>query len=168
LGTGGLFLRKLRAKVSEQPTGFVWVVKGKLAGSGYPASRGQLEWLRDHGVNSILTLTEYPLPSRWLEGLAVEIHHIPMSDHGTPDRASLEKAATLVREWAKEGRTTLVHCLAGEGRTGCVLAAYLIKDRGMTAQEAMATLRRIKPLFIEKEQEAAVVEFAQAAKPQTN
>ncbi|MGD1055137.1 MAG: protein tyrosine phosphatase, partial [Nitrososphaerales archaeon] len=66
MGTGGLFLRKLRARVSDQPTGFVWVEKGKLAGSGYPASRSQLEWLRNQGIKAILTLTEDPLPGQWL------------------------------------------------------------------------------------------------------
>ncbi len=164
MGSGGLFLRKLRARVSEQPTGFVWVDRGRLAASGYPASRGQLEWLRGQGINTILTLTESPLPNQWLKGIAFEVHHIPMRDHLAPDTGSLEEAATFVQDRVRQGRTTLVHCLAGEGRTGCVLAAYLIKDRGITAEEAIVTLRRIKPLFIEKEQERTVVEYARTTK----
>ena len=152
-------LRKLRAIVADKPTGFVWINKGLLAGSGYPASRSQLEWLRGQQVKTILTLTESQLPSQWLEGLAFEVRHIPMRDHLTPNTTDLEEAATFVRDNVNAGRTTLVHCLAGEGRTGCVLAAYLIKDRGVTAEEAMGTLRRIKPLFIERAQEESVVEY---------
>jgi len=164
LGTGGLFLRKLRAKVSDQPTGFVWVDRAKLAGSGYPASRRQLEWLQGQGIMTILTLTESPLPSRWLAGLGLEVRHIPMKDHMPPDSGGLGEAASFIGDRVNEGRTTLVHCLAGQGRTGCVLAAYLVKDRGMTAEEAIETLRRIKPSFIEREQEAAVAEYARTAK----
>ncbi len=165
MGTGGLFLRKLRAKVSDQPTGFVWVEKGKLAGSGYPASRSQLEWLAGQRIKTILTLTEDPLPDHWLHGLDFEVRHIPMKDHQAPDAARLEEAATFVRDEVKNGRTTLVHCLAGEGRTGCVLAAYLIKDRGITADEAIRALRRIKPGFVEREQEKAVLDYGRIAQP---
>lgn len=163
MGTGGLFLRKLRARVSDQPTGFVWVEKGKLAGSGYPASRSQLEWLRNQGIKAILTLTEDPLPGQWLDGLAFEVHHIPMRDHQTPDATSLEKAATFVQDKVNDGKATLVHCLAGEGRTGCVLAAYLIKDRRVAAGEAIRVLRRIKPSFVERDQEKAVLDYGRMA-----
>ena len=165
MGTGGLFLRKLRAKVSERPTGFVWVEQGKLAGSGYPASRSQLEWLRSQGIKTILTLTEDPLPSQWVDGLAFEVRHIPMRDHQAPDTASLEEATTFLRDRVKDGKTTLVHCLAGEGRTGCVLAAYLIKVRGITADEAIRVLRRIKPSFVERDQEKAVLAYGRMTQP---
>jgi len=165
LGTGGLVLRRLRARLVDKPTGFVWIDEGILAGSGYPASKGQLIWLREQGINSILTLTERPLSIQWLEGLALEVRHIPMRDHRAPDTASLEEAATFVQDSIKAGHATLVHCLAGEGRTGSVLAAYLIKDRGVTAEEAMRTLRDIKPLFVEKEQEKAVVEYGLVTRP---
>jgi atypical dual specificity phosphatase len=165
LGTGGLFLRKLRARIAEQPTGFVWIEKGMLAGSGYPASRGQLEWLRGQGIRAILTLTENSLPSRWLDGLELEVRHIPMRDHLAPGTANLEEAAAFIQDKVKAVRPTLVHCLAGEGRTGCALAAYLIKDRGVTAEEATRILRRIKPLFIERAQENAVVEYERMARP---
>jgi atypical dual specificity phosphatase len=163
LGTGGFFFRRLRARVSDQPTGFVWVEKGMVAGSGYPASRSQLEWLRGQGIRTILTLTENPLPSKWLDGLAFEVRHIPMRDHEAPGATSLEEAATFVRDKVKEGKTTLVHCLAGEGRTGCVLAAYLIKDKGVAADEAIRALRRIKPSLVEREQERAVLDYGRMA-----
>jgi atypical dual specificity phosphatase len=165
LGTGGLFLRKLRARVSDQPAGFVWIEKDRLAGSGYPASRNQLEWLRGQGIKSILTLTETSIPSRWLDGLAFDVRHIPMKDHQAPDAASLEEATTFVQDSVKNGKTTLVHCLAGEGRTGCVLAAYMIKERGVDADEAIRALRQIKPSFVERQQEKAVLDFGRMVRP---
>ncbi len=165
MGTGGVFLRKLRARVSDVPTGFVWIEEGRLAASGYPASRTQLEWLSRQGINSILTLTERPLPDEWVKGLPFTIEHVTMKDHWVPDAATLDKTASYVQREVKRGRTVLVHCLAGEGRTGCVLAAYLIKERGISADEAMKTLRKIKPAFIEWSQEKAIVDYGHAAKP---
>lgn len=164
MAKGGLFLRKLRAKVADEPTGFVWVEKGSLAASGYPASRSQLEWLVGQGVKSILTLTRDPLPKEWVDGLPLKVGHIPLEDHLPPDAASLDKGATYVMERLSEDKTVLVHCLAGEGRTGCVLAAYLILTRKIEGDEAISILRAIKPSFVEYRQEAAVRDFAEEVK----
>ena len=168
MGTGGLFLRKLRARVANEPTGFVWVEKDRLAGSGYPASRGQLEWLIGHGVNSILTLTMDPLPKELVEGLPVEVGHIPLEDHLAPGAESLEEGASFIIERLKAGKKVLVHCLAGEGRTGCVLAAYLILTRKISGDEAISILRTIKPSFVEYRQEAAVRSYAKVVERRTS
>jgi len=160
LGTGGLFLRKLRAKVAAEPTGFVWVQEGRLAGSGYPASRSQVEWLVRAGINSILTLTTEPLPLEFTRDLDVVTGHVPMQDHQPPSSEAMHRAVGFVEEQLAASRAVLVHCLAGEGRTGCVLAAYLIKAQGLDADAAMAEIRKAKPQFIEWRQEGAVREFS--------
>jgi atypical dual specificity phosphatase len=165
LGTGGLFLRKLRAKVADEPTGFVWMEKGKLAGSGYPASRAQVEWLAKSGMRSILTLTPQPLPEAWTKGFDIILGHVAMEDHQPPSVESMERGVDFVTEQLHDGRPVVVHCLAGEGRTGCVLAAYLISDRRLSAESALATLRRIKPEFVEQAQEKSIFEYANAVKP---
>jgi len=159
LGTGGLFLRRLRAKVWDEPTGFVWVEKGRLAGSGYPASRAQVEWLAKNGIRSILTLTETPLPAEWSEGLSLKVGHVSMNDHEMPSVEQMDRGVEFIEGEVKAGRAVLVHCLAGEGRTGCVLSAYLIRSRRIGADEAMADLRKLKPGFVEWRQEKAIHEF---------
>lgn len=164
MGTGGLFLRKLRARVADQPTGFVWIEKGRLAGSGFPASRGQVEWLVAQGIDAILTLTRDPLPKESVAGVKVELEHMPLADHAPPDPASMEKGADYLNSKLEDGKKILVHCLAGEGRTGCILAAYLIKYKKMGPEEALKTLREIKPEFVEWAQERAVFGFAEGAK----
>ena len=157
-----MFLRKLRARVAREPTGFVWVEEGKLAGSGYPASRAQVEWLMKAGIRSILTLTENPLLEDWTRGLDLVGGHVPMADHRPPDVESMQRGVEFILDQVGKGRPVLVHCLAGEGRTGCVLAAYLIQTRRIGADEAMAALRKTKPQFVERRQEKAVREFASA------
>jgi len=156
MGTGGLFLRKLRAKVADQPTGFVWIEKGKLAGSGYPASRNQVEWVVKEGIRSILSLTEQPLPKAFVEGLDITAGHVSMADHEPPSVEAMEKGVRFIQGELAGGRPVLVHCLAGEGRTGCVLAAYLIKTQGLGGEVAMARIREVKPDFVERSQEQAV------------
>jgi len=160
LVTGGLFLRKLRAKVAAEPTGFVWVQNGRLAGSGYPASKSQVEWLVRAGIDSVLTLTIDPLPSEFTHDPDVVTGHVPMQDHQPPSTDALGKAVEFIEEQLGAGKAVLVHCLAGEGRTGCVIAAYFVKTKGLEADEAIKEARKAKPKFVERRQESSVREFA--------
>jgi len=164
MGTGGLLLRRLRAKVSNIPTNFGWVNRGKLAASGIPSSRDQVEWLARHGVNSVLTLTEAPLPAEWFEGLNIRVRHLPMKDHEVPPVGALDEAATYIDQEVKSGRTILVHCLAGKGRTGSALAAYLMKTKGMSAKEASELLREMRPGSVESRQETSLREYEKSLK----
>ena len=161
MGTGGLFLRKLRARVSDEPTGFVWVESGKLAASGFPASRGQVEWVVKSGIRSILTLTEDPLPAEFTAGLDLVSFHVRMEDHAPPTPDAMKRAVEFVASQVSAGRPVLVHCLAGEGRTGCVIAGYMIETRGLGPEKAIAVIREIKREFVERGQERAVREFAE-------
>ncbi|HZW85480.1 MAG TPA: dual specificity protein phosphatase family protein [Nitrososphaerales archaeon] len=159
MGTGGVIFRKIRAGIADEPTGFAWIEKGRLAATGFPAGRNQVLWLTRQGVTSILTLTEDPLPSEWTSGLNLDLKHVGMGDHAPPSLESLNEGADYIQEELARGRCVAVHCLAGEGRTGSVLAAFMIKERGLSSSEALRMLREIKPAFVEHSQEKAVSEF---------
>ena len=160
MGTGGIFLRKIRAAVEDEPTGFVWLEPGRVAGSGYPASRNQVDWLVKEGAKAILTLTEQPLPEDYLDGFDLVAGHVPMKDHQGPSTKALNEAVDFILAQLKTGRPVVVHCLAGEGRTGCVLAAYVIRTRGAGGKEAISIIRKAKPTFVEWQQEKAVEEYS--------
>ena len=160
MGTGGIFLRKIRAAVDDEPTGFAWVELGKVAASGYPASRTQVEWLSKQGLKAILTLTEQPLPEDYLDGLGLTAGHVPMKDHHAPTIQAMDEGVNFILAQLKLGNPTVVHCLAGEGRTGCVLAAYVIKTRRVGADVALSIIRKVKPMFVEWQQEKAVRDYA--------
>ncbi len=149
--------RRVRAQVTEQPTFFSWVIDGKVAASGRPFSRRQVNWLRKNGVSAILTLTEEPLPNNWTVG--VETHHISLRDHAPIDPPKMREAADYIAFMTSNGKAVLVHCLAGKGRTGSVLAAYMIAYEGKTSRQALEELRSKRPGSVERHQEPKVVEF---------
>lgn len=156
MARGGLALRKVRATWADRPTGFVWVERGRIAASGYPASRKQLAWLSSQGIRSVLTLTEAPLPRSWLEGLELETRHIPMVDHDPPGVDSLTEAAEYIAENVRKGRPIAVHCLAGKGRTMCAIAAFLIKETGEKPDAIISRLRTLENGAVERGQEKAL------------
>jgi atypical dual specificity phosphatase len=160
MGFGGLFLRKVRAAAFDQPTGFAWVEVERLCCSGYPASSAQVKWLERAGVDRVVTLTEKPLPLEVRDGSKMVFLHVPMKDHAAPDLAALFEAVDAVRKGIDAGEVVHVHCLAGVGRTGCVLASYLVDRDGLSAEEALAKIRRVKPGFVERSQEESVYLFA--------
>lgn len=66
---------------------------------------------------------------------------------------------------APPSQAVAVHCALGFGRTGTMLACYLVKERGLAAGDAIAEIRRLRPGSIETyEQEKAVFQFYQRTK----
>lgn len=161
MGRTGKVYRRIRANLTDKPTFFSWVREGKLAASGRPYSKRQVDWLRRNGVTAILSLTEEPLPGEWTRG--VEARHIPMKDHAPVSHSDMLLGADYVSSALSEGKVVLVHCLAGKGRTGCVLAAYLIVREGKTARQAVDELRTMRPGSVELQQEQRVLDFGAEA-----
>ena len=53
----------------------------------------------------------------------------------------------------EQGEVLAIHCLAGLGRTGPVLAAWMIKEGGLSAEEAIRRLRLLQPGFIQSQEQ---------------
>jgi atypical dual specificity phosphatase len=163
--------------------GFYWLLPNELAGCARPGGpdaapnqRGRdraeeaddhpdrvaadLSWLRAEGIRSLLSLTETPLPAGDLRHADFSYLHLAVDDLTAPTPSQLQRALGFI-DWQRAlGRPVAVHCRMGQGRTGTVLAAYLIRD-GMTAEDAIARLRLIRPGALSSaSQERALHAFA--------
>ncbi|MFB6152596.1 MAG: dual specificity protein phosphatase family protein [Haloarculaceae archaeon] len=70
--------------------------------------------------------------------------HAPVPDHRLVDESLLEdEILPFLDATAAADESVVVHCLAGIGRTGQVLAAWLAHDRGYGAERAIATVKEM-------------------------
>jgi len=129
-----------------------WIDKPKLVGSHNPR---QSELKIDHltTIISLIDPSEEPLkynPAipgiKWIE--------IPVRDYTAP---ALEKLFRFVKIVEESPGTVLVHCEGGSGRTGTFGAAWLMREGGVSATDAIETLRKANAFAVETEEQKAVL-----------
>lgn len=160
---------------------FYWLIEGSVAGCSRPGTTEQtrvnghaqagedspdaditrdLSWLRQRGIGAVLSLTEDPLPNDALADHDLDSLHLPVRDLSPPFPEQFMHALDFIDRQRSRGKRVAVHCLQGQGRTGVVLAALLIRE-GESADSAIQRLRTICPGAIgTPEQERALQRFA--------
>lgn len=169
----GDLYRWLYSKFSSRPTNFSWVIDNQLAGSGLPLAFDQFEWLVNHGIGTIVTVREVPLPSNWLsldykknlddgnqKRDKINYLHLRVEDYHSPTVEEIDSTVKFMENEIKENRPVLVHCAAGKGRTGTILGAFLLRNQNIGAKEAITEIRNIRPGSIQTDsQEKSLYDY---------
>jgi atypical dual specificity phosphatase len=144
----------------SSPNGFTWVDKPHLAAMARPSDASDFAWLRKQGIELLISLTEERPRRDWVDDAGMLMMHVPVEDMEAPTQEQLDRCVSAVERANSHGMGVAVHCGAGLGRTGVILAAYFVA-KGTTAQNAIARVRRLRPGSIETDEQAdSVVEFA--------
>ena len=140
-----------------------WVIPGVLAGMPMPfihpdrrMERGgkltafddELQVLYSAGVRSVVSLLNIPSDASVYESAGFKFLCLPIPDGGTPSGEQADEFTRFVTAQRAENRPVAVHCEAGLGRTGTMLAAYLISE-GESAQAAIRRVRAAEKVAVE-------------------
>jgi atypical dual specificity phosphatase len=95
--------------------------------------------------------------------------HVKVEDFGAPSIEELDDSVRFIEEQLEKSRPVMVHCAAGKGRTGTVLAAYLVKNENLSAKQAIEKLRLLRPGSVQSVvQETAVSMYEKFLKSKEN
>lgn len=133
-----------------------WVVEGHFLAGEHPLNGPEerayqrLQALLETGFEAFFDLTmpdEIPSYHEKLQELAsqhkrsVEYYSFPIPDFGIPTPQEMSQLLDTLEKVLQRGLRTYLHCWGGIGRTGMVVACYLVR-RGLTGDEALRELRR--------------------------
>ena len=146
-----------------QVMNFGWVLKDQLGGSQGPTSLDDLSFLYHQGVRAVIRMEERTIEAD--AGKTVDLVDMfePVPDFTPPEPDQIQRMIEFIDEQTEANRPVVVSCYAGIGRTGTVLACYLI-HRGQEPTDAIKKVRGLRPGSIQTpDQEAAVYAYAEWA-----
>src|SRR5690606_39059088 len=137
-----------------------WIVDGVIAGMSIPKTNGQIRALHDLNIGLVVTLTEQE------EGPDLEIFNsvsierliLSIPDFGVPTIDQVDKFIEKSKKILKsKGKATVVHCWGGKGRTGTMLACWLLANKNMKSVAAINLVRAKRPGSIETDEQIKFV-----------
>lgn len=132
--------------------GFAEVADGLLIGA-YPQDADDVAALADAGVTRVYNLvqdSEYEQGGRdscvtALDAAGIQERRMELADFGNLLPGQIERTATAVGAWLRDGERVFLHCRAGWQRSAAMAAAAIALNEGVSLDDALAAIRDRKP-----------------------
>jgi CheY-like chemotaxis protein len=158
--------------LSSLPHLLWWVVPGVLAGMPMPfihperrMNQGgaltsyddELPLLYAAGVRAVVSLLNVPSDAAVYESAGFAFHCLPVPDGGAPTIEQAQEFVGFINQQRGQSHPVAVHCEAGLGRTGTMLAVYLISE-GDSAASAINSIGAKEKSAIETQRQIEFLE----------
>jgi len=99
---------------------------------------------------------ERPLDDQLVKTLGFEYAFIPVKDFAAPKLEDIEEFVCFVNQMLRQNKSVVVCCAAGIGRTGTMLAAYLV-SQCVSPEEALRQVKEKRGAGVESHTQREVV-----------
>jgi hypothetical protein len=134
-----------------------WLIPDKLCGRPGP---DLVPWnakeLKRGGIDAVLSINDgWLVNTDDLHVAGLEYALIPFSANAPPMpgdfeicAAGLPKAFDFIERTTNTGRSVMIHCTSGKDRTGLLMSYFLIRTQGLSIDEAIREVRRVRPIAL--------------------
>jgi len=149
-----------------------WILSGVLGGMPMPfihperrlnlggtieAYDDDLQGLYREGVRAFACLLNIPADAAVFQTAGFDFKYLPIGEGQAPTIEQANEFIVFVEQARWRNRPVVCYCEAGLGRTGTMLATYLIHT-GKPAHEAIVAVRTVEPAAIETKLQIAFLE----------
>lgn len=135
--------------VYEKILGHRWFdqIEPQLWLGGAPTYPRDYDFLLNNGIDAVVNIrAERSDDVEFYNRHNINYIQFKVLDIMVPSPEILSAGTAWIEQQVKAGRTVLVHCAKGRGRSATLLAAYLMNHRGLSFDEVNNLLKQIRPL----------------------
>lgn len=149
----------MNANLTKLPYGLAGTIyRSALPGSPlFDPERQLLDVYNEKGIEMVVMLTPedevreltgMDLQARY-RSLGFDVVYVPVPDFSVPDAGAFQQPIRETLQAAQAGKTLVIHCHAGWGRTGIFASCLAKVVFEMSAEEAVAWVRQYIPRAVE-------------------
>ena len=108
--------------------------------------RRDVQTLVEQGVGGVVNMCqEYQGPIDLYDHYNIEQLWLPTIDFQSPSLEFVIQGVEFIQRKVESGKGVYIHCKAGRARSATVALCWMVKYRGMTAEQAQAKLLDCRP-----------------------